>query len=151
MKGEWCRGRKTSFKDVFMVVRRRKGRMLCGEQNSVLQAPFQLVLHSKSGLWKWLFEALQKSEFLPMVEGWTKTRGIQDVSCGRGCAYPLSDWNRNLMAGEDNEWVFLVVEESPGKSIQFQSCLMPSSYINEGSELWLQLQEACLWFMKASK
>ena len=36
--------------------------MLCGEQNSVLQAPFQLVLHSE------LFEALQKSEFLPMVE-----------------------------------------------------------------------------------
>lgn len=55
MKGEWCRGRKTSSKDVFTVVRRRKGRMLCGEQNSVLQAPFQLVLHSKSGLWKWLF------------------------------------------------------------------------------------------------
>lgn len=129
-----------------------EGKVYCeGNRTLFSRPPSSSFYTSKSGMWKCLFEALQKCEFLSVVEGWTKTRGIQDVSCGKGCAQPLSDWNSNLMGRGRQWWVFLMGEESPGKSIQFQSCLMPSSYINDRSELWLQLQEACLWFMKASK
>lgn len=58
---------------------------------SVPPAPFQPPSARPSLAWKGLFEALQAPGPVQMVEAWAQT--------WRGCVYPLSDHNQNLLCG----------------------------------------------------